>query len=115
MRRQRRLEEIKPICSFLIPRKKMSQLTELIDAYIMWRGENKFFCKGKVMTGPDTRRTVITFFLINLPAILFYAFPGAYFLSDPNNFVLGPLAVLLHLTSNYFFLRAVFTNPGYIF
>uniref|UniRef100_A0A7S3CV07 Palmitoyltransferase n=1 Tax=Palpitomonas bilix TaxID=652834 RepID=A0A7S3CV07_9EUKA len=42
--------------------------------YQLWQARNKFMCGGRCISGPDRYRTAITFFLIFIPAALFYIF-----------------------------------------
>ncbi len=92
----------------------MASNIELVGAYLFWRGSNKFYCKGKVMMGPDNHRTLLTFMLMNVPSVVFYAVTVVYLVQNPSYVVIVPLALLSQISCNYFFLRAAFTNPGYI-
>eukprot|EP00245_Coleochaete_scutata_P005786 TRINITY_DN19655_c0_g1_i1.p1 TRINITY_DN19655_c0_g1~~TRINITY_DN19655_c0_g1_i1.p1 ORF type:complete len:496 (-),score=59.04 TRINITY_DN19655_c0_g1_i1:839-2326(-) len=42
--------------------------------YQVWKGNNKFFCRGGVIFGPDYKSFFITVLLITGPSVLFYVF-----------------------------------------
>ena len=42
----------------------------------VWNGQNRFWCSGRIMTGPDLRNLLITVVLIIVPTVLFLAFPA---------------------------------------
>lgn len=44
-------------------------------SYQVFPGKNRFFCGGRIMSGPDPRAVLITFLLIVVPSGLFLAFP----------------------------------------
>jgi len=43
--------------------------------YKSWPGNNRFFCYGKLITGPEIQTTAVSFLLIVIPVALFLAFP----------------------------------------
>ena len=45
-----------------------------------WAGMNKFFKDGKIMVGPDYWKAIITFCLITVPSVIFFASPAAFFI-----------------------------------
>ena len=55
---------------------------EEVLAYKFWHGFNKFACKGKLILGPDWYKAVISFFLIIVPAALYIAIPGMYYIRE---------------------------------
>lgn len=85
-----------------------------VNAYLFWKGSNKFYCGGKVMMGPDNHRFVITFMLINIPILLFYFFPAVYFIDSAIGVWIFPICILLQMSSSFFLIRSAFMNPGYI-
>ena len=66
-----------------------------VNAYLFWKGANKFYCGGKIMMGPDNHRFGITFMLINIPMFLFYFFPAVYFLESDGGVWMYPVAIVL--------------------
>jgi palmitoyltransferase ZDHHC9/14/18 len=87
--------------------------------YSKWPGMNKFYCDGRLMTGyflhsPDGNRALITFFLILIPGLLFFAQPAVYFLQAHQN--PAPLLIeFLFLILSLSFLAGVsLKNPGFI-
>ena len=80
-------------------------------AYLIWPGKNKFFCKGKLMMGPDYQKSIITFFLISVPEILFLSTTGVYFSDYP---IIIVLSFTLCLMSLYFHYLVSTKDPGYI-
>jgi hypothetical protein len=87
----------------------------------IWNGNNKFWCGGKIMTGPDLRNLLSTVLLITIPISLFLAFPavdlikwGKY--NEPG--VSGSWAVIvasiLYVLSMIFLAGSALRDPGII-
>eukprot|EP00033_Pygsuia_biforma_P002440 GCRY01002706.1.p1 GENE.GCRY01002706.1~~GCRY01002706.1.p1 ORF type:complete len:252 (-),score=25.90 GCRY01002706.1:278-1033(-) len=46
--------------------------------YFSWPGQNRFYCKGRIMLGPDKETLCFTYILIAVPSILFGVFTIPY-------------------------------------
>ena len=80
-------------------------------AYSIWPGKNSFFCKGKIMMGPEYKKAVISFFLIFIPEILFLGTTGRYFADIP---IILVGSFCLSTVSLYFHVQVSTHNPGYL-
>jgi palmitoyltransferase ZDHHC9/14/18 len=80
-------------------------------AYQIWPGNNKFFCKGKLIVGPDFKKAILSFCLIFLPEVLFLCTTGRFFISNPMVLV---TSFLLCLISLFFHFQVATRDPGYL-
>lgn len=80
-------------------------------AYQLWPGKNRFFCKGRIMMGPDFKRSFGSFAMIVLPEILFLCTTGRYFSRMPMIII---ASFLLCCLSVYFHIKVSTRDPGYI-
>jgi palmitoyltransferase ZDHHC9/14/18 len=80
-------------------------------AYQIWPGNNHFFCKGKLIVGPDYKKSLVSFNLIFIPEVLFLCTTARHFIGFP--FVLI-ISFLLGCISLYFHFKVTTTAPGYI-
>lgn len=76
-------------------------------------GENRFFCKGKLITGPDGRSAIASFIMVLVPAIIWAVKVGDYFSSTQSVvfLVVGNLMAVLSLAS---LVGTAFSDPGII-
>ncbi|CAN8254879.1 unnamed protein product [Cochlearia groenlandica] len=90
---------------------------ELIRTYKRWKGNNVFFCGGRLIFGPDARSILITIFLITTPVIIFCVFVGQKFIDDfPQHRGVSVLAIAvgLNLLDLIFLLLTSGRDPGII-
>lgn len=87
----------------------------------VWNGKNRFWCSGRIMTGPDLRNLLTTVLLITVPVGLFlwspawdlteagkYNRPGA---AGSWAFIVG---LCLYVLSMIFLARCALVDPGII-
>ena len=89
--------------------------------YEVWSGRSKFWCSGRIMTGPDLRNLITTFILITVPTGLFIAFPGMDFITWGYNNkpgVSGSWAIIvsgvLYVITVSLLFRTALVDPGII-
>ncbi|OMJ67973.1 hypothetical protein SteCoe_34711 [Stentor coeruleus] len=92
-------------------KEKNSKSEDIFKAYNLWPGKSKFFCKGKVMMGPNIRRSICSFSMILIPEILFLCTTGRYFSHKPMIII---VSFLLYCLSLYFHIKVSTSDPGYI-
>lgn len=80
-------------------------------AYQIWPGNNKFFCKGRLIMGPDYQKALISFFLIVLPEILFLGTTARFYIENP---AIITFSILLCFCSLVFHFQVATKDPGYI-
>lgn len=80
-------------------------------AYQIWPGNNKFFCKGKLIMGPDYQKAFISFFLIFAPEVLFLSTTGRFFISNPMILIASSI---LSIISLFFHFQVATRDPGYL-
>lgn len=74
-------------------------------------GNNRVFCKGRFISGPDSRSCIATSLMVWVPAIIWQVKIGSYFASR-GGFLLPVLVGLLQVTSIGFLLATAFSDPG---
>jgi len=81
--------------------------------YQVWGGRNLMFCSGKFMIGASYVPVLISFLLLNIPALLqeFLVIPK--YEGNTYSGVLGSF-IFVHVMTNIFLLKTVFTEPGII-
>ena len=79
----------------------------------LWQGKNRFFCSGRVISGPDWYKSIFTACFSLTLAGLVYAYPLASYM-EINSY--GPMILFsLSLPVSLYLLYAVATvDPGYI-
>lgn len=87
----------------------------------VWNGKNRFWCSGRIMTGPDLRNLLTTVLLITIPIGLFLWNPawdlieagktGHPGVSGSWAFIVG---LALYLLSMVFLARCALVDPGII-
>lgn len=70
-----------------------------VRAYKFWDGENKFFCDGNFIVGPDWYKALMSFLLIVIPTALFLAVPAMYFVDEQGNPALLVISSILMILS----------------
>mmetsp|Transcript_34321 Transcript_34321/g.78210 ORF Transcript_34321/g.78210 Transcript_34321/m.78210 type:complete len:347 (-) Transcript_34321:103-1143(-) len=74
-------------------------------------GNNKVFCKGRFISGPDARTCAGSFLLILVPSILWHVSVGP-FLSDRYSPLLQLLAVVMQVVPMCLMLATALSDPG---
>jgi len=80
--------------------------------YEQWDGDEKFFCGGRCMSGPDWKMMFLTASLVLVPAVIFIALVAADFGSLSYIFV--PISAVWALCSLVFLFRTSCMDPGVI-
>ena len=78
-----------------------------------WEGFNKFFCKGRIMTGPKPLAAILLFTGINIAAILTFAFPFLFYAIEGNPVVML-FGLVLHISIDAFMCLTCLTDPGIV-
>jgi palmitoyltransferase ZDHHC9/14/18 len=77
-----------------------------------WEGSNRFFCKGRLMMGPEVNNCLGTFAVVCVPSVLFFCSTAqTLYLLSP---AVPLFAVLLYLVAITAFWTAACTDPGVI-
>ncbi|GMH24413.1 hypothetical protein Nepgr_026256 [Nepenthes gracilis] len=73
--------------------------SEDLRVYEIWKGNNKFFLQGRLISGPDARSLAMTIFLIVAPVTLFCVFVARKLMHDyPCNWGISVVVVVVVLT-----------------
>jgi len=98
--------------------------SELVPRYRFWPGNNRFFCNGLLMTGPEPAMLLCTSTLVCLPVVAFCIWGLSLFdEAEPLHTgftlpfaapILGVPALLLLASSLVNLLRAALTEPGIV-
>ncbi|KAF4390571.1 hypothetical protein F8388_006068 [Cannabis sativa] len=84
--------------------------------YQVWKGNNRFFLKGRLIFGPDVRSLYLTIFLIVTPVILFSAFVSQTPINGRHS--LGNLIVIICVVFTIYVIFLLFLtsarDPGII-
>eukprot|EP01120_Amphizonella_sp_Union-15-10_P016372 TRINITY_DN8615_c1_g1_i2.p1 TRINITY_DN8615_c1_g1~~TRINITY_DN8615_c1_g1_i2.p1 ORF type:complete len:300 (+),score=5.43 TRINITY_DN8615_c1_g1_i2:85-984(+) len=81
--------------------------------YEQWPSSNKFYCGGRLLSGPDRRRFFYTFFAILIPTIAFMAAVGPpLVIHIPYGYVLLIIEGLLSIQSLILLFITGFSDPG---
>ncbi|CAE8640378.1 unnamed protein product [Polarella glacialis] len=74
-------------------------------------GNNLVFCKGRFISGPDSRSCLMSLLMVLIPSIVWQVVPGVFFAVESS--VIVPLiGAVLQLGSLAFMLATAFTDPG---
>jgi len=74
-------------------------------------GYNQVYCKGRFISGPDARSSILSVFMIFVPSVLWQIFVGSFFATQYS--VLIPiLGFLLQVSSIYLLLATALSDPG---
>lgn len=79
-----------------------------------WRGAHTFWCRGRVMLGPDSKAFICSNVLILLPALTFLIWIAPSLPTLIARFVVEVLAGCLIMSSMYFLWRTALSDPGII-
>jgi len=92
---------------------ELDTLPQPTERWVQWHGNNRFFCNGRFMAGPQVGKVAITYTLIIIPSALYFAFTAVDILdrSGPWAFAVGGF---LFLTTILTLALAAFTDPGVI-
>ena len=81
--------------------------------YEHWTGAHKFFCRGRLMTGPRPYMPFLVLLLINSVSGVFIAFPLAFYTQEGNPALLILWLIMIILV-NVFLVLTSTTDPGII-
>jgi len=81
--------------------------------YQVWGGRNLMFCKGKFMIGASYIPVLISFLLLNIPALLQEFLVISKYEGKTHSGVLGSF-IFVHVMTNIFLFKTVFRDPGII-
>ncbi|CAD8118122.1 unnamed protein product [Paramecium sonneborni] len=88
---------------------------QLVYLYQLWPSNNRFFCKGHIMTGPkeDNKKNIITWFFIILIGVpfIFYISPQIWIVLHPS---LPIISYVMYFSCILFLIMTQFTDPGII-
>lgn len=74
-------------------------------------GYNQVYCKGRFISGPDARSSILSVFMIFVPSLLWQIFVGSFFAAQYS--VLIPiLGFMLQVSSLYLLLATALSDPG---
>jgi len=95
--------------------KEILRERDAVPLYEVWPGKNRFFCKGRLMTGPrsDRKTNIITWIVTLAISAIFFACGFSLLLGEVT-LILPVLSVYLFICTVVFFLLASFTDPGII-
>jgi len=74
-------------------------------------GENKVFCEGRFISGPDARSSVLSVLMILVPSILWQVVVGSFFAIE-YSWLIPLLAAGLQLSSIALLLATAMSDPG---
>uniref|UniRef100_A0A7S1LEL9 Palmitoyltransferase n=1 Tax=Alexandrium catenella TaxID=2925 RepID=A0A7S1LEL9_ALECA len=74
-------------------------------------GNNRVFCKGRFISGPDSRSCIATTLMVWVPAIVWQVEVGSYFV-DRGGIVVSLIVGALQVASLGFLLGTAFSDPG---
>lgn len=74
-------------------------------------GNNKVFCKGKFISGPDCRSCVASFLMILVPSILWHVGVGPFF-TDRYTVLIPIVLAILQVLSLTLLVWTAFSDPG---
>ena len=78
-------------------------------------GENKVWCRGKLILGPNPKAVLFTFILINTPVLTFTGFVFKFYWERSLEWQIA-LCVLWYLlaATNFFMVHAASREPGIV-
>lgn len=94
-------------------KKKKKFLMSLVRLYQTWYGKNKFYCSGKLISGPDRSSFYATVGLICIPSILWFIFVGRSIWQQISPVLLF-LGILIEIFDLCCLFIAGFIDPGII-
>mmetsp|Transcript_12410 Transcript_12410/g.14443 ORF Transcript_12410/g.14443 Transcript_12410/m.14443 type:complete len:401 (+) Transcript_12410:99-1301(+) len=74
-------------------------------------GYNQVFCKGRFISGPDARSSILSVFMIFVPSLLWQIFVGSFF-ANQYSVLIPILGFMLQVSSLYLLLATALSDPG---
>lgn len=74
-------------------------------------GNNRVFCKGKLISGPDAKSCIASFLMILIPSIVWHATVGKFF-ADRYSFIIPALTAIFQICSLCLLVCTAFSDPG---
>jgi palmitoyltransferase ZDHHC9/14/18 len=81
--------------------------------YEIWHGENKFYCKGRIMTGPHPKAAVIVFSIVNIAGWLTFAFPLIFYAIEGKAIILL-IGLFSQIAVDASIILTCLIDPGYL-
>lgn len=74
-------------------------------------GYNQVYCKGRFISGPDARSSILSVFMIFVPSLLWQIFVGSFFAAQ-YSILIPILGFMLQVSSIYLLLATALSDPG---
>eukprot|EP00929_Paragymnodinium_shiwhaense_P052861 TRINITY_DN26469_c0_g1_i1.p1 TRINITY_DN26469_c0_g1~~TRINITY_DN26469_c0_g1_i1.p1 ORF type:complete len:403 (+),score=43.91 TRINITY_DN26469_c0_g1_i1:134-1342(+) len=75
-------------------------------------GNNRVFCGGRFVSGPDVRSSFISVVMIVLPSCLWHAEVGEFWSARHESMSMGAVAICLQVLSTVMLFATAFSDPG---
>ncbi|CAI2362283.1 unnamed protein product [Moneuplotes crassus] len=92
----------------------ISKKNHFYKRYQMYEGRSKFWCKGKLLTGPRPLVIVLTLFLIHLPLVIYYSLVVPRIEDNFEKVLVIIISVFLNCTTIVLMIVTATMNPGII-
>jgi hypothetical protein len=81
----------------------------------VWPGKNRFYCKGKLMTGPrsDLPYYIASILVLTVVPLIFFIFLSGYFIMR-GYYMMTAIDLVLYICTIVFYFITCFTEPGII-
>eukprot|EP00741_Cyanophora_paradoxa_P013885 tig00020713_g13403.t1 len=81
--------------------------------YQVWPSKNKFFCGGRIMSGPELHALCYTFLWLTIPSVIYFVFLCPHLYAHVSSFFFwGPF--LLYIATMILFFGTACSDPGII-